>query len=175
MKAGKRTGADQMDYLDNEFSKLKKTSSPAGKKAKTDGVMDFEAKRKLSVNLGMLPAEKLGRVIQIINEGPSKIDNNEEEIELDIDKLDNETLFKLDRYVKNCLRGDKKAKQRDRIEKMHQMKDETARKLEDVNATLASRSAATSEKKDYSPVSSKPQLTDGKDSDSSGMYHKCCA
>jgi len=129
--------------------------------------MTFEDKRKLSVNLGMLPAEKLGRVVQIINEGPSKLDNDEdEEIELDIDKLDNQTLWKLNKYVNSCLKGAKKASHQDKIQRMEQQQEETARKLEDVNATLASRSAG-GPSTDFSPVSSKRKAAEDKDSDSS--------
>ena len=132
--------------------------------------MTFEDKRKLSVNLGMLPAEKLGRVVQIINEGPSKLDNDEdEEIELDIDKLDNQTLWKLNKYVNSCLKGAKKASHQDKIQRMEQQQEETARKLEDVNATLASRSAG-GPSTDFSPVSSKRQAAEDKDSDSSGTH-----
>ena len=139
-----------------------------------DGEMTFEEKRKLSVNLGLLPAEKLGRVVQIINEGPSKIDNSEEEVELDIDKIDNQTLWKLEKYVTSCLRGSKKASHQDKIQRMQQQQEETARKLEDVNATLASRSAgAGNTGSEFSPVSSSKRqentVDDNKgDSDSSG-------
>ena len=122
----------------------------------------------------MLPAEKLGRVVQIINEGPSKIDNSEEEIELDIDKLDNQTLWRLNKYVTSCLKGAKKASHQDKIQRMQQQQQETARKLEDVNATLASRSAGGLST-DFSPVSSKRNADEAdKGSDSSGTFALHC-
>mmetsp|Transcript_22157 Transcript_22157/g.46400 ORF Transcript_22157/g.46400 Transcript_22157/m.46400 type:complete len:473 (-) Transcript_22157:630-2048(-) len=175
-----KTASQQLDHLQTEINKLKQ-QMPGGKKAKPgddpNADMSFEEKRKLSVNLGMLPAEKLGRVVQIINEGPSKIDNSEEEIELDIDKLDNQTLWRLNKYVNSCLKGAKKNTHQEKIQRMQQQQQETARKLEDVNATLASRSAgaerggAGAASTDFSPVSSKRQagqsVEEDKGSDSS--------
>lgn len=165
--------SSKIQDLESELNKMKQQLAGGGKRAKTSGGEDpnadmtFEEKRKLSVNLGMLPAEKLGRVVQIINEGPSKIDNSEEEIELDIDKLDNQTLWRLNKYVTSCLKGAKKASHQDKIQRMQQQQQETARKLEDVNATLASRSAG-GPSTDFSPVSSKRNADEAdKGSDSS--------
>eukprot|EP00963_Diacronema_lutheri_P011933 scaffold1518_cov331-Pavlova_lutheri.AAC.7 len=66
--------------------------------------MTFDEKRTLSVNLGNLPGEKLSRVVEIIQQGTGDINQGEDEIELDIDALDNDTLWRLDRYVKSCLK-----------------------------------------------------------------------
>lgn len=66
--------------------------------------MTFDEKRNLSVNLGNLPGEKLSRVVEIIQQGTGDINQGEDEIELDIDALDNDTLWRLDRYVKSCLK-----------------------------------------------------------------------
>ena len=171
--------SSQIHHLESELNKMKQQLAGGGKRAKTSGgedpnaEMTFEEKRKLSVNLGILPAEKLGRVVQIINEGPSKIDNSEEEIELDIDKLDNQTLWRLNKYVTSCLKGAKKASHQDKIQRMQQQQ-ETARKLEDVNATLASRSAG-GPSTDFSPVSSKRNADEAdKGSDSSGTFALHC-
>jgi len=176
-KAARTSGA--MSAGGGHYSESKKSSSKTTGLADPNAVpeMSFEDKRKLSVNLGQVPAEKLGRVVQIINEGPSKIDNSEEEIELDIDKLDNQTLWRLDKYVQSCLRSSKKDSHQQKIQRMQQQQQETARKLEDVNATLASRSAgaerggAGAASTDFSPVSSKRQagqsVEEDKGSDSS--------
>ena len=99
--------------------------------------MTFEDKRKL---LGMLPAEKLGQWCRSSTRAPPSSITTRTRIELDIDKLDNQTLWKLNKYVNSCLKGAKKASHQDKIQRMEQQ-EEAARKLEDVNATLASRSA----------------------------------
>ena len=170
--------SSQMQHLESELSRMKQTSM-GGKKGSSKALddpnaeMSFEDKRKLSVNLGLLSAEKLVKVVQIINEGPNKLnDNDDEEIELDIDSLDNQTLWRLEKYTTSCLKGSKKASHQDKIQRMQQQQEETARKLEDVNATLASRSAGAADRNttDFSPVSSKRQAAADHGSDSSGMY-----
>lgn len=64
--------------------------------------MSFEEKRKLSHALGTLQGEYLARVLDIIAEGPSAPQmDNEEEYELDIDNLDPETLWSLQTFVES--------------------------------------------------------------------------
>jgi len=55
--------------------------------------------------LGSLPGEKLARVLEIISEGANALatGGSAEEVELDIDMLDNATLFKLDQYTTEIL------------------------------------------------------------------------
>eukprot|EP00887_Chlorella_sp_A99_P005831 scaffold1.g5831.t1 len=66
--------------------------------------MTFEEKRKLSHSLGQLPGERLAHVLEIIAEGPSAPQlDNDEEYELDIDALDTQTLWKLQTYVDGVL------------------------------------------------------------------------
>ncbi|CAI5484964.1 unnamed protein product [Closterium sp. Yama58-4] len=72
--------------------------------------MTFAEKQKLSVNLGKLPPEKLDRIVQIISERNPDLSQNADEIELDIDSLDNETLWELERYVANCMKSKSKRK-----------------------------------------------------------------
>ena len=126
---------------------------------------DFKFKRDLSVQLGQLQAEYLGRVIDIINSGPSAMPNNgEEEIELDIDKLDGATLIALKKYVDSVQGKDAQGKaQMDKIQKMEAHQAATKKNLEEVDAQLASQGKA-------SPGSSKPQdtMTQNKTNDSSG-------
>eukprot|EP00897_Mesotaenium_endlicherianum_P001996 jgi/Mesen1/1824/ME000141S00984 len=74
--------------------------------------MTLAEKRKLSVNLGKLPGDKLGRVVQIISEKNPSLNQTEDEIELDIDSLDNDSLWELDRYVANCMKSKNKNKRR---------------------------------------------------------------
>eukprot|EP00959_Pyramimonas_sp_CCMP1952_P312215 6534642-Pyramimonas_sp.AAC.1 len=71
--------------------------------------MTFEEKRALSGSLEQLPADKLGRVVEIIQESSNQMgDESEDTLELDIDTLDPETLWKLYRYAQSCLKGSSK-------------------------------------------------------------------
>ncbi|KAG0629484.1 hypothetical protein M758_1G107600 [Ceratodon purpureus] len=73
--------------------------------------MTFEEKRKLSVNLEKLPGDKLERIVQIIKKKNPDLGQNEDEIEVDIDSFDNDTLWELDRFVTNYMKSrGKKAK-----------------------------------------------------------------
>jgi hypothetical protein len=73
--------------------------------------MTFEEKRKLSVNLERLPGDKLERIVQIIKKRNPDLGQNEDEIEVDIDSFDNDTLWELDRFVTNYMKSrGKKAK-----------------------------------------------------------------
>ena len=67
--------------------------------------MTFEEKRKLSVNLESLPGEKLELIVQIIKKRNPDLGQNEDEIEVDIDSFDNDTLWELDRFVTNYMKS----------------------------------------------------------------------
>jgi hypothetical protein len=67
--------------------------------------MTFEEKRKLSVNLERLPGDKLERIVQIIKKRNPDLGQNEDEIEVDIDSFDNDTLWELDRFVTNYMKS----------------------------------------------------------------------
>ena len=67
------------------------------------GSMPFEQKRKLSVALGQLPPEKLVQVVEIVKRRATLGgDDGSDEIELDMETLDSETLWELDDYVNQC-------------------------------------------------------------------------
>ncbi|CAK9222989.1 unnamed protein product, partial [Sphagnum troendelagicum] len=72
--------------------------------------MTFEEKQKLSINLETLPGDKLERIVQIIKKRNPDVGQNEDEIEVDIDSFDNDTLWELDQFITNCMksRGKKK-------------------------------------------------------------------
>lgn len=70
--------------------------------------MTFEEKRKLSQVLSMFPPDKLDDVVAIVAGSVQPQPEADDEIELDIDALDNVTLWKLDKYVKDVLGTDKK-------------------------------------------------------------------
>ncbi|KAG2309932.1 hypothetical protein Bca52824_021489 [Brassica carinata] len=63
--------------------------------------MTMEEKAKLGVSLQVLPPEKLGQLIQILKKRATDIPQEGDEIELDIEELDSETLWKLDHFVTN--------------------------------------------------------------------------
>ncbi|XP_076908336.1 transcription factor GTE4-like [Bidens hawaiensis] len=62
--------------------------------------MTYEEKQKLSTNLQSLPSEKLDNIVQIIKKNTS-LSQQDGEIEVDIDSVDVETLWELDRFVTN--------------------------------------------------------------------------
>ncbi|XP_048328346.1 transcription factor GTE4 isoform X1 [Ziziphus jujuba] len=63
--------------------------------------MTYEEKQKLSTNLQSLPSEKLDAIVQIIKKRNSQLFQHDDEIEVDIDSVDVETLWELDRFVTN--------------------------------------------------------------------------
>ncbi|KAK9674484.1 hypothetical protein RND81_12G235600 [Saponaria officinalis] len=79
--------------------------TPAPKKPKARDPdkrdMTFDEKQKLSTNLQCLPSEKLDDIVQIIKRRDSAFSQHDDEIEVDIDKVDAETLWELDRFVVN--------------------------------------------------------------------------
>ncbi|XP_077234053.1 transcription factor GTE7-like [Tasmannia lanceolata] len=64
--------------------------------------MSYEEKQKLSSSLVSLPQEKMDQVVQIIRRRNSNLSQHGDEIEVDIEVVDKETLWELDRFVYNC-------------------------------------------------------------------------
>ncbi|XP_057492842.1 transcription factor GTE7-like [Actinidia eriantha] len=71
-------------------------------------LMSFEEKAKLGLGLQNLPAEKMDQMLQIIKKRNSHMAPEADEIELDIEALDNETLWELDRFVSNHKKAESK-------------------------------------------------------------------
>ncbi|KAI3457391.1 hypothetical protein Pfo_014054 [Paulownia fortunei] len=63
--------------------------------------MTYEEKQRLSTNLQSLPSEKLDAIVQIIKKRNTALSQHDDEIEVDIDNVDTETLWELDRFVTN--------------------------------------------------------------------------
>ncbi|RAL39619.1 hypothetical protein DM860_003152 [Cuscuta australis] len=63
--------------------------------------MHFEEKHKLGMELQNLPEEKMPQLVQIIRKRNQHLAQDGDEIELDIEALDTETLWELDRFVTN--------------------------------------------------------------------------
>ncbi|KAG7983717.1 hypothetical protein I3843_04G120600 [Carya illinoinensis] len=82
---------------------LARTPAPKKPKAKDPHKRDmtYDEKQKLSTNLQNLPSEKLDAIVQIIKKRNSTLCQDDDEIEVDIDSVDTETLWELDRFVTN--------------------------------------------------------------------------
>ncbi|CAL1394178.1 unnamed protein product [Linum trigynum] len=80
-----------------------RTPAPKKPKAKDPHKRDmtYEEKQKLSTNLQSLPSDKLDNIVQIIKKRNSALSQRDDEIEVDIDSVDAETLWELDRFVTN--------------------------------------------------------------------------
>eukprot|EP00252_Welwitschia_mirabilis_P027459 TRINITY_DN941_c0_g1_i3.p1 TRINITY_DN941_c0_g1~~TRINITY_DN941_c0_g1_i3.p1 ORF type:complete len:649 (-),score=112.46 TRINITY_DN941_c0_g1_i3:169-2115(-) len=63
--------------------------------------MTFNEKQKLSANLQSLPSDRLELIVQILKKRNPSLCQHDEEIEVDIDSFDTETLWELDRFVTN--------------------------------------------------------------------------
>ncbi|KAL8116851.1 hypothetical protein AgCh_023145 [Apium graveolens] len=63
--------------------------------------MSMEEKQRLGVGLQNLPQEKMPQLVQIIRKRNEQLAQEGDEIELDIEALDTETLWELDRFVTN--------------------------------------------------------------------------
>ncbi|KAI7743711.1 hypothetical protein M8C21_014977 [Ambrosia artemisiifolia] len=91
--------------------------------------MTYEEKQKLSTNLQSLPSEKLDSIVQIIKKN-TPLSQHDEEIEVDIDSVDIETLWELDRFVMNYRKN--LSKQKRKAELAQQTRVEAG----DVNRTV---------------------------------------
>uniref|UniRef100_A0A0D3F339 Bromo domain-containing protein n=1 Tax=Oryza barthii TaxID=65489 RepID=A0A0D3F339_9ORYZ len=74
--------------------------------------MTIDEKRKLSNNLQNLPPEKLDVVVQIIKNKNLSVRQHDDEIEVEIDSMDTETLWELDRFVANYKKNLSKQKRK---------------------------------------------------------------
>lgn len=87
----------------SKFAPPSRTPMPKKPKAKDPNKrnMTYEEKQKLSTNLQSLPSEKLDNIVQIIKKKNTSLSQHDDEIEVDIDSVDIETLWELDRFVTN--------------------------------------------------------------------------
>ncbi|XP_016468598.2 transcription factor GTE4 [Nicotiana tabacum] len=102
-RSGSITGAADANKKPFIFSHVGRTPVPKKPKAKDPNKRDmtYEEKQKLSTNLENLPSEKLDAIVQIIKKRSTALNQNNDEIEVDIDSVDAETLWELDRFVTN--------------------------------------------------------------------------
>jgi hypothetical protein len=99
---------DRSESMTNSSKPMNFTRSartPAPKKPKANDPhkrdMTYEEKQKLSTQLQSLPSDKLDAIVQIIKKRNSALSQHDDEIEVDIDSVDAETLWELDRFVTN--------------------------------------------------------------------------
>lgn len=64
--------------------------------------MSYEERQKLSIGLQSLPEEKMNQVLQIVKKRNVDTQQDGDEIVLDFETMDAETLWELDRFVYNC-------------------------------------------------------------------------
>lgn len=128
---------DRSESVTNPVGAIQKNmnSTPSGRapvskkpKAKDPHKRDmtFAEKQKLSADLQNLPSEKLDNVVQIIRKRNPSLCQNDDEIEVDIDSVDTETLWELDRFVTNYKKNLSKIKRR--VE-LGQVREETEANL----------------------------------------------
>merc|ERR1711997_1082861 len=76
--------------------------------------MTYDEKRQLSLDINKLPGDKLGRVVQIIQQRePALRDSNPYEIEIDFETLKPSTLRALEHFVASSLRKKPRKKRAD--------------------------------------------------------------
>lgn len=93
--------------------------SPVSKKPKAKDPnkreMTYDEKQRLGDNLQKLPMEKLDIVVQIIRKRNFSLSQHEDEIEVDIDSVDTETLWELDRFLTNYKKSLSKKKRKEAL------------------------------------------------------------
>jgi len=76
--------------------------------------MTYDEKRQLSLDINKLPGDKLGKVVQIIQQRePALRDSNPDEIEIDFETLKTSTLRALEHFVASSLKKEPRKKRSD--------------------------------------------------------------
>ncbi|XP_006140218.1 bromodomain testis-specific protein isoform X2 [Tupaia chinensis] len=138
--------------------------------------MNYDEKRKLSLDINKLPGDKLGRVVHIIqSREPSLRNSNPDEIEIDFETLKASTLRELEKYVAACLRkrplkpfAKKIMKSKEELNLLK--RQELEKRLLDVNNQLNSRKRQTKLAENTQPskaVGSGSRLSESSSSSSS--------
>lgn len=77
--------------------------------------MSYEERQKLSFGLQSLPEEKMNHVLQIVKKRNVDTQQDGDEIVLDFETMDAETLWELDRFVYNCKKTLSKIKRQEAL------------------------------------------------------------
>uniref|UniRef100_A0A3Q7IC44 Uncharacterized protein n=1 Tax=Solanum lycopersicum TaxID=4081 RepID=A0A3Q7IC44_SOLLC len=118
----------EADYMPGRIPAPKKPKAKDPNKRE----MTYDEKQKLSTSLQNLPSEKLENVVQIIKKRNSSLCQQDDEIEVDIDSVDTETLWELDRFVIYYKKSLSKNKRK--TELADQEKKETEQNVQEKNA-----------------------------------------
>ncbi|XP_021848554.1 transcription factor GTE4 [Spinacia oleracea] len=108
--------------------------------------MTFEEKQKLSTHLQSLPSEKLDAIVQIIKKRNSALSQHDDEIEVDIDSVDAETLWELDRFVTNYKKSLSKHKRRAELAQARAAAAQAAQETIQAPATVEAPRETTADK-----------------------------
>lgn len=110
LEAEAKSLPDKIKEVDAELQELaaKATVRTSSQPPGPGREMTFEEKRRLSHLIGTLPGERLARVLEIIASGPTppqglQGEEDGNEVELDIDTIDADTLWKVQAYVEMSL------------------------------------------------------------------------
>ncbi|KAI3939562.1 hypothetical protein MKX01_038517 [Papaver californicum] len=152
---------DRSESITHPFadSKLKPLNSapigrtPVPKKPKAKDPnkrnMTYEEKQKLSTHLQNLPSAKLDNIVQIIKKRNSSLNQRDDEIEVDIDSVDAETLWELDRFVTNYKKSLSKNKRK--AELAIQAREEAQRRATKMDQSPAPAPASVEAPKEARP------------------------
>ncbi|XAR49561.1 hypothetical protein NMG60_11032809 [Bertholletia excelsa] len=189
-KRGILTKSESMASSTNPKSKTMTSArvgrAPVAKKPMAKDIqnrdMTYEEKQELSMNLQNLPSEELENIVEIIKKRNSSLSQNDNEIELDIDSVDTETLWELDRFITTYKKRLSKSKgkaelgmqARAEVEPIAQVNDltsgvaETSKEIRTVEKDVATTSPFQDEKQGHSESrSSSPGSSSGDSSSSS--------
>lgn len=93
--------------------------TPNSRKSEEKPMTENE-KMALRNDIGELPEAKLTRVVEIIKERNSTLDEHDQEVTIDMDALDVATLRQLQRYVKSCKKRDRSTSSNQTVQQHHQ-------------------------------------------------------
>lgn len=113
-KLQREEASDQSQVVPKKMVEARKKPSVTSSKCKSQPrprkEMTFQEKKKLSNNLQLLPTEKLEHIVQLMRERNPSLNQKGDEIEVDIDTFDQETLWELHRYVISSMKNTGKKK-----------------------------------------------------------------
>lgn len=142
-------GPATIDYTPKPKAPVVRKPVPKKPKSKDPDKRDMtsDEKQKLSTQLLSLPAEKLESIVQIVNKGKGSLSQHDDEVELDVDSLNAETLWELDRLVTNYKKNLSKRKRRAEIA---QARADVRPAMNNVSATSQAQKVSTKDQKNIS-------------------------
>ncbi|KAA8524275.1 hypothetical protein F0562_010698 [Nyssa sinensis] len=153
-----RSILDRSESMTHTSAHSGRTPAPKKPKAKDRDKRDmtYEEKQKLSTNLQSLPSEKLDNIVKIIKKRNSSLCQHDDEIEVDIDGVDTETLWELDRFVTNYKKSLSKNKRK--AEVAIQARTEAGQNIQEMNPALSVAAVPRETKRDEKNATSSPPV-----------------